>query len=408
MRLAVIGGGPAGMMAAIAAAGSCQVVLFEKNEKLGKKLFLTGKGRCNITNARDREDFFDNIPKNPRFLYSAFSSLDNTELVEFFENNGLPTKVEQGKRVFPVSDKSSDVIRTLEKVLRQKGVEVRLHSRITDILAVDGKVTGIKTDRGTEKFDRVILASGGMSYPVTGSDGYFHELLAEKGHTVVPVHPSLIPLVAKDQQFCRELMGLSLRNVRLTLTEKGREMFTDVGEMLFTHFGVTGPLVLSASAHIKDYDFSDTCIHIDLKPGLDEKELDERLIRDIREYNTVTIKNMLRKLLPQAIIIPVLKDAGIDPDKKTSSLTKEERHGLVRAVKDLQVKIEKTRKLEEAIITRGGVEVKEVNPSTMESKVIKGLYLAGELLDVDAYTGGYNLQIAFSTGYLAGKSASNI
>ena len=268
MRLAVIGGGPAGMMAAIAAAGSCQVVLFEKNEKLGKKLFLTGKGRCNITNARDREDFFDNIPKNPRFLYSAFSSLDNTELVEFFENNGLPTKVEQGKRVFPVSDKSSDVIRTLEKVLRQKGVEVRLHSRITDILTIDGRVTGIKTDRGTEKFDRVILASGGMSYPVTGSDGYFHGLLAEKGHTVVPVHPSLIPLVAKDQQFCRELMGLSLRNVRLTLTENGKEMFTDVGEMLFTHFGVTGPLVLSASAHIKDYEFSDTCIHIDLKPVL--------------------------------------------------------------------------------------------------------------------------------------------
>ena len=405
--IAVIGGGPAGMMAAYAAAmGGARVTLFEKNEKLGKKLFLTGKGRCNITNARPQEEFFSNIPGNAKFLYSAFGALNNAELLDLLARYGLQTKVERGGRVFPVSDKSSDVIRTLERMLRDAGVEVRLHADVERLLISDGRAAGIVQGGRRMPFDAVILACGGLSYPSTGSTGEGYTLAKAAGHTVQPLHPSLIPLVAKYPERCRAMMGLTLKNVRASLWEGGKCRFTEVGELLFTHFGLSGPLILSASAHIADYIFQDTCIRIDLKPGLDEAKLDMRILRDFQESPNLQLKNAMARLLPRGIVEEVLDAANLNGQKAVNAVTREERRRLVQQMKDFQVPIAGTCGIEEAIITRGGVSLREVNASKMQSKHCSGLYFAGEMLDVDAYTGGYNLQIAFSTGYLAGKSAA--
>lgn len=405
--VAVVGGGPAGMMAAYAAAmGGARVALFEKNEKLGKKLFLTGKGRCNITNARPQEEFFSNIPGNAKFLYSAFGALDNTELLALLAQYGLQTKVERGGRVFPVSDKSSDVIRTLERMLRDAGVEVRLHAGVDRLLLREGRVAGVVREGHAIPFDAVILACGGLSYPSTGSTGEGYALAEAAGHTVQPLHPSLIPLVAKYPERCRAMMGLTLKNVRASLWERGKCRFTEVGELLFTHFGLSGPLILSASAHIADYTFQDTCVRIDLKPGLDEAKLDARILRDFQEAPNLQLKTALGGLLPRGICGELLEVANLNGQKPVNAVTREERRRLVQQMKAFQVPIVGTRSIDEAIITRGGVSLREVNASRMQSKRCPGLYFAGEMLDVDAYTGGYNLQIAFSTGFLAGKSAA--
>ena len=408
MRIAVIGGGPAGMMAAYAAAGNGQVTLFEKNEKLGKKLFITGKGRCNITNARPQEDFFANIPGNAKFLFSAFRAFSNEQLLELLQQYGLETKVERGGRVFPASDKSSDVIRTLQNMLRDAGVQVRLNTHVQQILTEDGKVTGIKADGKIIEFDRVILACGGMSYPATGSDGEGYAIAKKLGHETTELHPSLIPLVARYPEVCRSLMGLSLKNVKVTLWEKGKKKFEDLGEMLFTHFGVSGPLILSASAHITDYTFTETKIVIDFKPGLDEAKLDARILRDFSEMQNAQLKNVLFRLVPKALCEEICDRVKLNEKKAVNFVTKEERKRLVQVLKCFEIPICDTRSINEAIVTRGGVSLRQINASRMASKQVEGLYFAGEMLDVDAYTGGYNLQIAFSTGYLAGRSAAQL
>ena len=407
MRIAVIGGGPAGMMAAYAASSGGNVTLFEKNEKLGKKLFLTGKGRCNITNARGRDDFFSNIPNNPKFLYSAFSRLSNDDLIALLNRSGLETAVERGQRVFPASGKSSDVIRTLEAMLRNSGVTVRLNTPVEDIILEDGAVRGLMVKGRTEAFDKVIFASGGASYPTTGSDGSGYDLMKKAGHTVTDIHPSLIPLVCREKEMVRDLSGLSLRNVEVSFYERGKLLYRDRGEMLFTHFGLSGPLILSASAHIRDYGFNDSVISIDMKPALYEEQLNQRLLRDFSEEQNILLRNALVRLVPRNLAPYIMKYAGIPESRVVNSISREERKNLVRALKDFRLKITDTRPLAEAIITRGGVSLKEIDPRTMESRIVKGLYLAGEVLDIDAYTGGYNLQIAFSTGYLAGISALN-
>lgn len=405
-KIAVIGGGPAGMMAAYAAAETAEVTLFEKNEKLGKKLFLTGKGRCNITNARPQEDFFANIPGNAKFLYSAFHALSNDDLLQLLRAHGLETKTERGGRVFPASDKSSDVIKTLQAMLRSRNVQIRLNSHVQQLLIREDAVCGVRVNGQTFAFDGVILACGGVSYPSTGSNGEGYELAKGAGHTIRALHPSLIPLRAKRPEVCRRLMGLSLKNVRVTLLERGKVRYQEVGEMLFTHFGLSGPLILSASAHLSDYAFADTKIRIDLKPALDEQKLEARILRDFGETPNSQLKTILPRLLPKALCSEVLERAEINEKKAVNIVTKEERKRLVVVLKNFEVSIDGTRSIDEAIVTRGGITLKEVNASKMQSKLLSGLYFAGEMLDVDAYTGGYNLQIAFSTGYLAGKSAA--
>ncbi len=404
-KIAVIGGGPAGMMAAYAAARNAEVILFEKNEKLGKKLFLTGKGRCNITNARPQEDFFANIPKNSKFLYSAFHALSNEQLLALFNQFGLKTKVERGGRVFPLSDKSSDVIKTLQSMLNSRNVKICLGTHVQNVLKKNGVICGIRVDETNILFDRVILACGGMSYPSTGSNGEGYKIAKSVGHQVCDLHPSLIPLIAKFPEICKKLMGCSLKNVKVTLVEKNKRKFEGIGEMLFTHFGLSGPLILSASAHISDYTFSDTRIGIGLKPGLDEKGLERRIWRDFSNEPNSSLKNCLFGLLPRKIGFVIVNRAQINEKKPVNQVTKEERKKLINEIKNFCIPISATRDLTEAIVTRGGIMLTEINASTMESKLVNGLYFAGEMLDVDAYTGGYNLQIAFSTGYLAGRSA---
>jgi predicted Rossmann fold flavoprotein len=406
VKIAVVGGGPAGMMAAYAAATTAEVTLFEKNEKLGKKLFLTGKGRCNITNARPQEDFFSNIPGNAKFLYSALNAFSNDDLIHLLNRYGLETKVERGERVFPASDKSSDVIKTLQNMLRSKKVQIRLGCHVQEILIRENRVYGIKAEGKNILFDKVILACGGMSYPTTGSNGEGYELAKRAGHSVQALHPSLIPLVARYPEICRKLMGLSLKNVRLTLLEKGKKKFESIGEMLFTHFGISGPLVLSASAHLSDYTFVDTKVCIDLKPALDEAKLEARILRDFAEAPNQQLRSTLPRLLPKALSEEILEIAGINGKKTVNFVTKEERKELISLIKNFCIPILGTRSLDEAIVTRGGITLREINASKMQSKQLPGLYFAGEMLDVDAYTGGYNLQIAFSTGYLAGRSAA--
>lgn len=410
-NIIVIGGGPAGMFAAIAAAeNGHNVTLLEKNEKLGKKLYITGKGRCNITNASDMEVLFANVMTNAKFLYSAFYAYDNQRVIDFFEENGLATKVERGNRVFPVSDHSSDVIATLAKVLRQKGVEVCLHTEVREILTEkcgeETKVSGLLLSNGRKMAaDDVIVATGGFSYQTTGSTGDGYRFAKALGHEVTEITPSLVPFEAKED-YVKEMQGLSLRNVQVRIYQKKKLLYDEFGEMLFTHFGVSGPLMLSASALLKPKQTSQELqMEIDLKPALTQEQLDKRVLHDFEEAKNKQFKNSIGKLFPAKMIPAILELSGIDPDKKVNEITKEERAGFIRLIKAFPVTLTGLRGFKEAIITKGGVKVKEVNPSTMESKIVKHLYFCGEVLDLDALTGGYNLQIAWSTGYLAGVCA---
>ena len=406
--VAVIGGGAAGMMAAIRAAeaGAC-VTLFEKMGACGKKLRITGKGRCNVTNDCGLQEFLQNVPTNPRFLYSALNFFSPEQVQLFFEERGVVLKVERGKRVFPLSDKAEDIVRCLADTCRAVGVTVR-YERIEALLVEDGCVRGVRTPSAECLFDRVIVCTGGMSYPRTGSDGDGYRLAKQVGHTVTPLSPSLVPVVSRDS-LCAELQGLSLRNVSLRVVDRasGKTVYEDFGEMMFTHFGMTGPMILSASAHIRDICPGKYEAQINLKPALDEKTLDGRILSDFASYHNKDFINALGDLLPQKLIPIVVRLSGIDPRKKVHSVTKDERAALVGVIRKLTVSMDGFRPITEAIVTKGGVCVKEIDPKTMESKLCQGLYFAGELLDVDAYTGGFNLQIAFATGALAGHSAGD-
>lgn len=414
-KIIVIGGGPAGMFAAIAAAeAESQVTLLEKNEKLGKKLYITGKGRCNITNAGDMDNLFANIMTNAKFLYSAFYSYDNQRVIDFFERNGLRTKIERGNRVFPVSDHSSDVIATLQKVLKEKKVKIMLHTQVQSLLeepSVDDMsqnvVAGVKLEDGTTmQADAVIVATGGFSYQTTGSTGDGYRFAKEMGHTVTDIHPSLVPFLAKEE-YVQQMQGLALKNVEVRILNGKKLLYQEFGEMLFTHFGVSGPLLLSASAAIKpSLTAGELSMFIDLKPALSEEQLDHRLLREFDEAKNKQFKNSIGGLFPAKMIPVMLELSGIDPEKKVNEITKEERRYFIGLIKAFPVTLCGLRDFNEAIITKGGVKVKEVNPSTMESKLVPHLYFCGEVLDLDAMTGGYNLQIAWSTGYLAGVSAA--
>lgn len=414
-KVIVAGAGAAGMMAAIAAAeNKNQVILIEKNEKLGKKLFITGKGRCNLTNACKTEDIFAHIASNPKFLYSAVYGFDNKETMDFFELEGLRLKVERGNRVFPLSDKSSDVIRILEKKLKSLKVEVLLLCRVISVIVKEKRAAGVVVEDiyGASKkiySDSVILATGGLSYALTGSTGDGIGFAKELGHRLVPCIPSLVPMEIKED-YGKKMQGLSLKNVEFSLYYKNKEIFCERGEMLFTHFGISGPLVLSASAGLpvlirKDGNaFEHITAAVDLKPALTEKQLDDRLLRDIENDIKKEAQNIFRQLVPKKALPVILEAAKIPPDKKGNSITREERGRLIGVLKHFTMSIKGLRDFNEAIITSGGVSTKDVNPSTMESKIIKNLYFAGEMLDVDGVTGGYNLQIAWSTGHLAGRS----
>ena len=408
-KTVIIGGGAAGLMAACAAAekyGGRAVTVIEKNRRPGRKLMITGKGRCNVTNNCDRDTLISNVPANGRFLFSAFSDFGTADTMEFFEKRGVPLKTERGNRVFPVSDKASDIVDALVNTVRKSGVKI-LTAEAEEILTENFAVTGVRTqDGGILEADSVILATGGMSYPVTGSTGDGYEMAGRLGHTVTPLKASLVPLNVK-QGFCSRLSGLSLKNVTLTVYESGRKkpVFSELGEMLFTHFGISGPLVLSASAHMRKMGSAEYVAYIDLKPALDEQKLDSRILRDFEEEKNRNFGNSLDKLLPKSIIPVIISLSGIAPDTKVNQISREQRSRLCGVLKALRLDITGFRPIEEAIITGGGISVKEINPSTMESKLVSGLFFAGEIIDADAYTGGFNLQIAFSTGHLAGKNA---
>lgn len=409
----VVGGGAAGMIAAIAAADAGhKVTLLEKNEKLGKKVFITGKGRCNVTNAADMDVLFNNVCTNAKFLYSAFYQYDNKAIMEFLEKAGCPLKIERGDRVFPVSDHSSDVIAAFQRELKKRGVEVLLHAEVKGLLTeknikeISQRCVGVELASGKKLYaDACILCTGGVSYPSTGSTGDGHRFAENTGHKLVECKPALVPLETAES-WCKDLMGLSLRNVSLRMCQGKKELYSGFGEMLFTHFGVSGPLVLSASSfYAKQKEGKgDVQLFIDLKPALDSEQLDKRILRDFDENKNKQFKNALGGLFPAKLIPVMIGLSGIDPDKKVNEITKEERRAFVTLIKNLPLTVTGTRSFVEAIITQGGVSVKDVNPSTMESKKVKGLYFAGELLDLDAMTGGFNLQIAWSTGYLAGSS----
>ncbi|MBR3383355.1 MAG: NAD(P)/FAD-dependent oxidoreductase [Clostridia bacterium] len=403
-RIAVIGAGPAGMIAAaFAAAEGAEVEIFDRNEKAGKKLYLTGKGRCNITNDAGMEDFMRNIPRNPRFLYSAFRGFFNYDIIDVIEGQGVPTKVERGGRVFPVSDKSSDVIRALVRFTEERGAVINLDSRVRSVSRTkEGFVLEI-SGRGDRRFDSVIIATGGLSYPSTGSTGDGYAFARAFGHTVTPTAPSLVSLVTAEK-WPAELAGLSLKNVTLTAVKNGKKVCSELGEMLFTHTGVSGPLVLSASARIAD-EPAGTKLLIDMKPALDEQTLEARILRDLEANRHKRMKNAIMGLLPSRMVPIVLELSGIDPEKTTDSFTREERRSLVSTLKAIPLSVAAAAPIEEAVITRGGVSVKEIDPKTMESKLVPGLYFAGEVIDVDAFTGGFNLQIAYSTGAAAGRAA---
>ncbi len=436
-RCVVIGGGAAGMMAAYGAASGDsfdEVLLLEKNEKLGKKVYITGKGRCNVTNACEPEEFFNNIVSNPKFMYSAYYGFDQNAVMRLIEENGCKLKTERGNRVFPVSDHSSDIIKALNDALKRCGVKVRLNAEVAKILADeegDAKaVTGVTLNNG-EKIaaDRVVIATGGLSYPSTGSTGDGHKWLKALGHTVTECKPALVPLVVKETEECKAMQGLSLKNVSVRLCrcpentgedhdgdvrtdrKAGRKKNKDViyegfGEMLFAHFGVSGPLILSAaSRYAKECYDRPVLLHIDLKPALTYEQLDDRILRDFEAARNKDFRNVLGGLLPGSMIPVIIERCGIPADKKIHDITKGERESLVSAIKDFTLHVTGTRDFNEAIITQGGVSVKEIDPSTMGSKLVHGLYIAGELLDLDAFTGGFNLQIAWSTGYLAGTAS---
>ena len=403
MRVIVIGGGASGMIAsAEAAAAGHDVVLLEKNEKLGKKVYISGKGRCNLTNDADREAFFSHIIRNPRFLYSAFAGFDNRDIQRLLESLRVKLKTERGGRVFPESDKSSDVIRALESYVRGNGVEVMLNTKVTQVLSYEGCVTGVMTEDGRFDADAVVIATGGASYPQTGSTGDGYRFARELGHTVLTPKPSLVGMNTVES-WPYALTGLTLKNVGVSAFRNGKRIFSEQGEMLLTHFGVSGPLILSLSSLIAD-DPEGTAIRIDLKPALDAKQLDTRILRDLDQNRKKTVKRALHALLPEKLLDAVLSIAGIRAEEPSDSFSKEERKALVSVLKELPLTVRSARPLDEAIVTRGGVSVKEVSSSTMESKIVSGLFFAGEILDVDAQTGGYNLQIAWSTGALAGRS----
>lgn len=406
MKLAVIGGGASGMLAAYAAAqNGADVTLFEANEKLGKKLYITGKGRCNITNACDTEDFFNNIPTNKKFLYSALYTFTNDMLISLLNENGLVTKVERGGRVFPKSDKSSDVIRTLAEMLKKAGVKVKLNTKVKSLIFKDGAVDGVNTQNGKFFCDKTIVCTGGISYPLTGSTGDGYAFAKNAGHEIIKPEGSLVALTVNEQNLIKPAQGLSLKNVKLTLKNGKKELYSEMGEMLFTHFGVSGPLVLSASAHLPS-GFNDAKIIIDLKPALSEEKLDKRIVRDFSQEQNKRLKNALFMLMPKSLAGVITEYSGLDPEKFVHDITKEERQRLILAIKSFTLTVKEKRSVKEAIITRGGVCVKEIDPATMKSRLTDNLYFAGEVIDVDGYTGGFNLQIAFSTGYLAGLSAA--
>ncbi|MBR5917246.1 MAG: NAD(P)/FAD-dependent oxidoreductase [Lachnospiraceae bacterium] len=423
MKTIVIGAGPAGMMAAISAAASGDdVVLLEKNEKTGKKLFITGKGRCNVTNDCTRDEFFENIVSNPKFLYSAFSQFNNADLMKLIEDNGTPLKTERGNRVFPVSDHSSDIIKALNNALKSAGVDLRLNTSVKSIITeslendaeedlknkgLSKRAIGVKTDDGQIiKADKVVIATGGISYKSTGSTGDGLRWAGEEGHRISTLKPALVPLETYEK-WPFELTGLSLKNVTLSLLIKDKLKYKEMGEMLFTHFGISGPLVLTSSSIIAGSDEKDIKVLIDLKPALSDDEFDARLIRELKEGNKKDLKNILGNIYPIKLGLKICELSGVDIYKKCNEITKEERKKILDYTKRLPLTIKGTRDFDEAIITHGGVSVKDINPKTMESKLVKNLFFAGEVIDVDAFTGGFNLQIAFSTGYLAGERQTN-
>lgn len=414
MKVVVIGGGPAGMVSAISAArNKNEVVLLEKNNSLGRKLLITGKGRCNITSSLDINDFISNIPGNGRFLFSVFQSFTNNDIIELLRKNGVEVKEERGNRIFPLSDKAEDVLNALIKEMKRNNVKIKTNSKVTKILVKESKVAGVELENGESLVaDKVILATGGKSYPVTGSNGEGYILASALGHTIKPVRGSLVPLET-ERELVSKLQGLSLRNVKITIKDiqSNKIIYNDFGEMLFTHFGVSGPTILSSSAHLLRYKNVDELLKnrkiklfIDLKPALTYEQLDLRIRRDFEQEKNKCFKNSLDKLLPQKIIPVIIKLSNIDSNKKVNEVTKEERMKIVELLKNFQITITDFRPVEEAIVTAGGVNIKEINPKTMESKIIEGLYFAGEIIDVDAYTGGFNLQIAYSTGYQAGMN----
>lgn len=407
-QVIVIGGGAAGMMAAIGAAGQgASVTLLEQNEKTGKKLFITGKGRCNLTNACEQEDFFNYVISNGKFLYSAFYQMDNQSVMAFFENAGCRLKVERGGRVFPVSDHSSDVLAALNRQMEKAGIQVCLRTKVRETVIVEGKIAGVRLSDGRLlQADAVIIATGGKSYEATGSAGDGYLFAQGAGHTIKEVRPALVPFVVKED-WCMELQGLSLKNVSVILKNDKKKIYEGFGEMLFTHFGVSGPLILSASSYyVKKYYGMPVQLLIDLKPALTTEQFDKRLLKDFEENKNRQFKNALDALYPSKLIPVLIRLSGISPEKRVNEITKEERNRLIQCTKQFVLTVTGTRDFKEAIITQGGVHIKEVNPSTMESKLVKGLYFAGEVLDLDAVTGGFNLQIAWSTGYLAGISAA--
>lgn len=405
MRIIVIGGGAAGLMAAgTAAENGADVILFDKNEKVGRKLFITGKGRCNVCNDCDVQTVLQNVPVNPRFLYSALGCFTPEDVKAFFENQGVPLKTERGNRVFPQSDKAADIIDALFFWNKKNNVKI-LQREVSKLLIKEGSCVGIIAGDKTYEADRVIIATGGVSYPATGSTGDGYQFAKETGHSVIAANGSLVPLVEAGD-ICNKLMGLSLKNVTLTVFEDNKKIWSDFGEMLFTHFGLSGPLVLSASAHMRHFGSKIYKIEIDLKPAIEEHELDKRLLLDFSKYKNSDFINALGELLPKKIIPIIIEKSGINPREKVHSITKAERISLRNTVKHFEISISGKRPVSEAIITTGGVSVKNINPKTMESKIVSGLFFAGEVLDVDAYTGGFNLQIAWSTGRLAGLSAT--
>ncbi len=415
MKVIIIGGGPAGMMAAITAAqNNHKVLILEKMNSLGRKLLITGKGRCNITSSLPMEDFIKNVPGNGKFLYSAFKNFTNEDILTLLKKEGVEIKEERGNRIFPLSDKSIDVLSAFKRVLKRYNVNIRYDSYVKEILTENEKAVGVKLVSGEEIFsDRVILATGGKSYPATGSTGDGYKMAEKLGHNIENIRPSLVPLkVSKESlKICKEIQGLSLKNVSIRLMdiENNKVIYEDFGEMLFTHFGISGPTVLSASAHLLRYKNIENLLKkekikfvIDLKPALSKEKLNDRILRDFEKYKNKEIKNALVELLPQKIIPIIIELCDLDSNKKVNSITKLEREKIVDILKNFTINIEDFREIEEAIVTAGGISTKEINPKTMQSKLIKGLYFAGEIIDVDAYTGGFNLQIAYSTGYTAG------
>ena len=413
MKVVVIGGGPAGMMAAInSSQNGNEVILIEKNNSLGKKLSITGKGRCNITSSLTIDEFIKNTPGNGKFLYSAFNSYTNLDIIKFIEEQGIKTKVERGNRVFPVTDKAQDVVDCFVKKIKELKIIVYLNSEVIEILKNEkNEAIGVKTREKIIKADKIILATGGKSYPLTGSTGDGYKIAKKLGHTITELKPSLVPLSTYETDMHKNLQGLSLKNIEIKLVDisRNKEIYKDFGEMLFTHFGVSGPTILSASSHLVRYkNIRDLLknkqikLFIDFKPALTQEKLDQRVLRDFGEEKNKSFKNSLDKLLPQKLIPEIVRISNINPETKVNSITKEQREKLIKLLKQFEVTIKDFRPIEDAIITAGGISIKEINPKTMESKIIKNLYFAGEIIDVDSYTGGFNLQIAYSTGYVAG------